>query len=93
MEKQHYNLLINNAGLGIYGPFYKANLSKQQAMMRVNCDALVALSHTFLKQAKKSRYKCICLIVLYPALLFQHPLFQHPGTGEQILFILLTNFC
>jgi short-subunit dehydrogenase len=53
MEKQHYNLLINNAGLGIYGPFYKANLSKQQAMMRVNCDAVVELSHTFLKQAKK----------------------------------------
>ena len=53
MEEQHYNLLINNAGLGIYGLFYKTNLSKQQAMMRVNCDALVSLSHTFLKQAKK----------------------------------------
>ncbi len=48
-----YHLLINNAGFGIYGAFYSAELPMLESMMRLNCDALVALSHAFLQQAKK----------------------------------------
>ena len=47
-----FNLLINNAGYGVYGAFFKADLFKLEAMMRLNCNALVALSHAFLQQAE-----------------------------------------
>jgi uncharacterized protein len=47
-----YNLLINNAGFGLFGAFFKAELSEIESMMRLNCDALVALSHAFLQQAE-----------------------------------------
>lgn len=47
------NLLINNAGFGVYGEFYKADLSKLESMIRLNCDSLVALSHAFLREAQK----------------------------------------
>src|SRR5581483_3536813 len=49
----HYDLLINNAGIGIYGKFYETPLSKLQAMTRLNCDAVTALSHAFLNKAQK----------------------------------------
>ncbi len=48
-----FNLLINNAGFGVYGAFYKTELSKLESMVRLNCDALVALSHAFLQQAQE----------------------------------------
>lgn len=48
-----FNLLINNAGFGLYGAFFKAELPQIESMMRLNCDALVALSHAFLQQAEK----------------------------------------
>ena len=53
LAANRYHLLINNAGFGIYGAFFKAELPKLEAMMRLNCDALVALSHAFLQQAEK----------------------------------------
>lgn len=53
LTKNHFNLLINNAGFGIYGSFYKADLSKLQSMSRLNCDAVVALSHAFLRKAQQ----------------------------------------
>ncbi len=53
LEKNHYDLLINNAGFGVYGAFYKESLDKFQSMTRVNIDSLVSLSHSFLKTAKQ----------------------------------------
>jgi short-subunit dehydrogenase len=53
LATERYHLLINNAGFGIYGAFYNAELPKLESMMRLNCDALVALSHAFLQQAEK----------------------------------------
>jgi len=53
LAADRYHLLINNAGFGIYGAFYQAELPKLETMMRLNCDALVALSHAFLQQAEK----------------------------------------
>jgi uncharacterized protein len=47
-----YDVLINNAGIGVYGRFEEQSLESLQAMMRLNMDSLVALTHTFLKTAK-----------------------------------------
>jgi hypothetical protein len=39
------DLLVNNAGLGDYGEFHTADWEKLQAMLRVNIEALVHLTH------------------------------------------------
>lgn len=44
------DLLINNAGFGLVGDFADADISRQMDMIRVNVDALVGLSHLFLRQ-------------------------------------------
>ncbi len=41
-------LLVNNAGFGNYGPFYKSELSRELAMTQVNCAAVVHLTRLFL---------------------------------------------
>lgn len=46
-----YDVLVNNAGAGIYGDFVGIALEDHLNMMKLNMDALVALSHTFLKLA------------------------------------------
>jgi len=51
LTRGRFNLLINNAGFGLNGDFSNAELPKVQSMMRLNCDALVSLSHAFLQQA------------------------------------------
>lgn len=48
-----YDLLINNAGFGLYGKFLELPLEKQMNMLRLNVEALVRLSHTYLKTATK----------------------------------------
>jgi uncharacterized protein len=47
-----YDLLINNAGVGVYGRFAEEPLASTRAMMRLNMDSLVELSHAFLEKAK-----------------------------------------
>jgi short-subunit dehydrogenase len=51
LASQKYDLLVNNAGVGVEGAFTDAPLDKQLAMMRLNCDALVKLSYAYLKGA------------------------------------------
>ncbi|HEX7928474.1 MAG TPA: SDR family NAD(P)-dependent oxidoreductase [bacterium] len=46
------NLLVNNAAFGIYGDFARVPLPELQRLLRLNVDALVALSHAFLRQAQ-----------------------------------------
>jgi hypothetical protein len=46
-----YSLLVNNAGYGIYGRFDALPVDQQEHMMFVNMNALVRLSHAFLKNA------------------------------------------
>lgn len=48
-----YDLLINNAGVGSYGPFADTDLARLQAMMRLNCDAVAQLAHAFLRGSKE----------------------------------------
>jgi short-subunit dehydrogenase len=42
------DFLINNAGFGEYGSFYSTNLNRQMDMVRVNCAAVVELTHHYL---------------------------------------------
>jgi short-subunit dehydrogenase len=53
LNSNHYDLLINNAGFGVYGKFHEVPLAKLQEMSRLNCDALVHLSHAYLSSAQK----------------------------------------
>jgi len=48
------NLLINNAGLGDYGPFADGAWHKIDLMMQVNMTALTHLAHLFLPDLKMS---------------------------------------
>jgi short-subunit dehydrogenase len=53
LEMNKYDILVNNAGVGTVGAFTQVPLEKQMAMIRLNCEALVVLSHAFLKNAKE----------------------------------------
>lgn len=52
IESTRPQLLINNAGTGYYTGFIQGDLQQQLAMMKLNMDALVVLSHAYLRQAK-----------------------------------------
>jgi short-subunit dehydrogenase len=52
IEKAGFDLLINNAGVGTVGGFTDVPYDKQLAMFHLNCEALVKLSYTYLKNAK-----------------------------------------
>lgn len=51
LKYDKYNLLINNAGIGIFGHFHEMPASDSLKMMNLNCTALVELSHAFLSVA------------------------------------------
>lgn len=40
--------LVNNAGFGAVGAFSRSDRTRQREMIRLNCEALVALTHCFL---------------------------------------------
>jgi uncharacterized protein len=52
LTEVHYDLLINNAGIGVVGEFHETSLRSLQSMTKLNCDTLVTLSHTFLQKAE-----------------------------------------
>jgi short-subunit dehydrogenase len=41
------DILINNAGLGQYGAFYKSPIEQELSQVRVNCEAMVRLTRLF----------------------------------------------
>ncbi len=47
------DVLINNAGLGMAGPFAEISLEKNLNILNVNCVALTTLTHLLLKQMLK----------------------------------------
>jgi len=49
---RHYDVLINNAGSGLYGAFAELPLEAQLRMMRLNIESVTVLSHAYLRQAK-----------------------------------------
>jgi len=53
LKTEKYDVLINNAGAGIYGKFIEIPLDEQLATMQLNMNALVTLSYAFLQNAKR----------------------------------------
>lgn len=53
LTSKHFDLLVNNAGLGRYGDFATSDELHSQQMIRLNCEALVALSRAFLENARE----------------------------------------
>ena len=53
ISENQYDILINNAGVGMYGRFEELPLTDQLSMMRLNMESLTALSFCYLKQARK----------------------------------------
>ena len=52
IAEQKYDVLVNNAGVGLYGRFEETPLDQQMDMLTLNCNALVSLSYAFLKRAE-----------------------------------------
>jgi short-subunit dehydrogenase len=53
LREGKFNLLVNNAGIGIFGPFHTMPADANQRMMGLNCTAVVDLSSAFLSVAEK----------------------------------------
>jgi hypothetical protein len=49
------DILINNAGLGHYGEFYKLDPEQEFSMVRVNCEAVVRVSSLFIPRMVERR--------------------------------------
>jgi len=52
LAARHYDVLVNNAGAGLYGHFAELPLDEQLRMMRLNMDSVALLSHAYLRRAK-----------------------------------------
>ena len=52
-KKYAVQMLVNNAGYGLSGPFEKHTLAEHIGMMQVNMTALVELTHLFLPQLRQ----------------------------------------
>jgi short-subunit dehydrogenase len=49
------HMLVNNAGFGLRGHFTELNAAREAEMVRVNCEAVVTLTHAFLPAMVKRR--------------------------------------
>jgi short-subunit dehydrogenase len=49
------DLLVNNAGFGTSGPFLETDAAREAEEVRLNCEAVVTLSHAFLPQMVERR--------------------------------------
>jgi uncharacterized protein len=52
LAARHYDVLINNAGAGLYGRFAELPLDDQLHMMSLNMESVSVLSHAYLRRAK-----------------------------------------
>ncbi|MEP1470158.1 MAG: SDR family NAD(P)-dependent oxidoreductase [Halieaceae bacterium] len=53
LEREHTSLLVNNAGLSVFEPFYESELGAQKNILTVNCESLMMLAHSFLCQSRR----------------------------------------
>jgi uncharacterized protein len=63
------DILINNAGLGHYGEFYKLDSEHEYSMVRVNCEAVVRISRLFIPRMVERR--CGWMLVVASTASFQ----------------------
>ena len=54
LESHHFDLLVNNAGVGLAGDFTGTKVERTLSMMHLNCDALVRLSHDFSPRRRRA---------------------------------------
>ena len=47
-KERDIDMLVNNAGFGDFGEFYKSDINKQIRMVDLNCTALMHLCHLYL---------------------------------------------
>lgn len=50
--EQSFDLVINNAGVGVVGAFSEASIDRQLDMLHLNIESLVKISHAYLNAAK-----------------------------------------
>jgi short-subunit dehydrogenase len=55
-------LLVNNAGFGVYGRFHESNLSRELGMVQVNVAAVVHLTRLFLPAMVQRRHGDILIV-------------------------------
>lgn len=55
------NFLVNNAGMGNYGKFYKIGLKEQLITVRLNNEAMVRMAYEFITRTKGRDYRCYLL--------------------------------
>jgi short-subunit dehydrogenase len=53
IEQQHFDVVINNAGVGLYGKFHELSLTDQVKTMSLNMNAVTAISHFYLSVATR----------------------------------------
>jgi uncharacterized protein len=53
LSQNHYDVLINCAGAGMYGRFEELPVDAQRKMMQLNMISLTELAHGYIKNAKK----------------------------------------
>jgi len=61
-KKINVDLLINNAGYGGYGEFFRSDLQWQLGMVQVNCGAVVHLTHLYLPEMVERRAGGILIV-------------------------------
>src|SRR4051812_34675650 len=52
ISSQHFDLVVNNAGIGIYGAFPESDVHQLKNMLQLNCTSLLEISHAYLKTAQ-----------------------------------------
>jgi uncharacterized protein len=56
------DILINNAGLGQFGEFYKSPIEQELSQVRVNCEAVVRLTRLFLPRMVERRRGWVLIV-------------------------------
>ncbi|MDQ2084927.1 SDR family oxidoreductase [Herbivorax sp. ANBcel31] len=58
-EAKKIHLLINNAGVGFFGPHEEINVTNIQTMLRTNLEVPLILSHLLLRTLKKTKGRIV----------------------------------
>ncbi len=56
------DLLVNNAGFGVYGHFYREDIGRQLEMVQVNVAAVVHLTHLYLRPMVERRHGDVLIV-------------------------------
>lgn len=70
------DLIINNAGFGLYGPVLSHDLSSSQEMMQVNVDAVIEISITAAQTLREQQSKGTIVNISSSAAFFPFPFFS-----------------